>query len=173
MRSAVLVALLLASPTVAARPARFDEDTVQTVSGHVARSETRQGVVGVRVRLRERGHLDVQLAPGGFLARAGLRLRDGDRIIVTGSRLRLGGRDLMLAAIVTVRDRTVELRDRNGAPLWAPPPRAGGGPRRAAPPRSPSPRPRAAQTRLEAVSSASSRRLSTCASASPVVSTAT
>jgi hypothetical protein len=65
------------------------------------------------------GHdVEIHLCPASFLEAHGCRLREGDRLRVTGSKVIIGGSTLLLAKSLRCGDEIVALRDDDGRPLW-------------------------------------------------------
>ncbi|MEJ5329347.1 MAG: hypothetical protein WHT07_04275 [Desulfobaccales bacterium] len=63
--------------------------------------------------------LTVWLAPSWFLEAQGFKVTALDRLEVTGSRLVVDGRPLLLTATVKKNGQTLRLRDEKGNPLWS------------------------------------------------------
>jgi hypothetical protein len=64
------------------------------------------------------GRVIVQLAPSQYLSQNQMQINRGDQIQVIGSRLNVNGNDVLLARLVSNRQRTVALRTPQGAPQW-------------------------------------------------------
>ena len=62
--------------------------------------------------------VDVYLCPQSFLAEMGVSFNTGDEISLTGSKVKHGEADLMLAREVVRGNDTVVLRDEKGNPVW-------------------------------------------------------
>ena len=62
--------------------------------------------------------LDVYLCPQAFLADMGFSFSKGDEIALTGSRIKQGEADLILAREVVKGSDTLVLRDEKGSPVW-------------------------------------------------------
>src|SRR5438874_340228 len=66
---------------------------------------------------------DLQLPPKGcpqaFLADMGFSLSKGDEIALTGSKVKQGEADLILAREVVKGNDTLVLRDEKGSPVWS------------------------------------------------------
>jgi hypothetical protein len=62
--------------------------------------------------------VDVYLCPQSFLAEMGVSFNKGDEISLTGSKVKHGEADLMLAREVVRGNETVVLRDEKGNPVW-------------------------------------------------------
>lgn len=74
---------------------------------------------GVVVELQPGGDfIDVLMGTTRFNEEQGLNAGIPDRIVVTGSIAVLNGRRTLLARTVEWGDRTFELRDKSGRPLW-------------------------------------------------------
>jgi hypothetical protein len=65
------------------------------------------------------GSVDVYLCPKSFLEDMGLSFSKGEEIAVTGSKVKQGDADLVLARAVEKGNDTVTLRDDKGAPVWS------------------------------------------------------
>jgi hypothetical protein len=62
--------------------------------------------------------VDVYLCPQSFLAEMDVSFNKGDEISLTGSKVKHGEADLMLAREVVRGNETVVLRDEKGNPVW-------------------------------------------------------
>ena len=62
--------------------------------------------------------LDVYLCPKSFLDDMGASFSKGDEIALTGSKVKAGGADLILAREVVKGDATLVFRDEKGNPVW-------------------------------------------------------
>ncbi len=63
--------------------------------------------------------VDVYLCPQSFLAEMDVSFSKGDEISLTGSKVKQGEADLMLAREVVRGNDTVVLRDAKGNPVWS------------------------------------------------------
>jgi hypothetical protein len=63
--------------------------------------------------------VDVYLCPKSFLEEIGVGFSKGDEIAVTGSKVKQGGADLVLAREVVKGNDTLVLRDDKGNPVWS------------------------------------------------------
>jgi len=104
------------------KPVPYDLKTVETVQGIVvaAPRPTPKGGMPERAQLTlktEKGTLTVYLGPGWFVEQ-GMKIRDLDRIQVSGSRIRVQGQPALLAGEVRKGDQVLKLRDEQGQPLW-------------------------------------------------------
>jgi len=62
--------------------------------------------------------VDVYLCPKSFLEEMGVSFSKGDQIVVTGSKVKQDGADLVLAREVVKGNDTLVLRDDKGNPVW-------------------------------------------------------
>jgi len=62
---------------------------------------------------------DVYLCPKAFLEDMGVSFSKGDEIALTGSRVKQGEADLILAREVVKGNDTLVLRDEKGNPIWS------------------------------------------------------
>lgn len=62
--------------------------------------------------------VDVYLCPKSFLEDMGVSYSKGDEIALTGSKVKLGEADLILAREVVKGGDTLVLRDEKGVPVW-------------------------------------------------------
>ncbi len=108
---------------------RYDPKTEVTVTGTVeeAREIPSQGGghAGMHALLKtEGGVFDVRLGPAEFWKRHGFELAKGDSIEVTGSKVKSGDAEFLIAREVKKGDKTVTLRDSSGVPVWSRGPRS-------------------------------------------------
>lgn len=127
----LLTALLtVVAPAIAADAPRaqasglWDTATVATVTGviqEVAKtgpSERGRGL-GLHAMLKTSTEtLELIIGPAWFAEQQGLRLKAGDNVEVTGSRVSLAGKPALVAGAVKTGDTTTRLRDDLGRPLW-------------------------------------------------------
>jgi hypothetical protein len=102
---------------------RYDPHSVETLSGVVSRIGSHTGKRGTprtRATLKTaRGPVEVHLGPTVFLEENKLRLAPGNRITVTGSRVRQDdGGELVIVREVTKGRQVLRLRNEAGRPLW-------------------------------------------------------
>ena len=119
---AVLLAVLFPLSLLAAAAPKYNSATEATLEGsllYVAEHPTRAEWTGLYAIMREgAGEIEVHLAPGSFLAEEGLEIHTGDTIKVVGSRTKWKDVDIILAREVTIKGKTVALRDKDGKPRW-------------------------------------------------------
>ncbi len=63
--------------------------------------------------------VDVYLCPKSFLDDMGVSFSKGDEITLTGSKVKQGDADMILARVVEKGTDTVVLRDDKGNPVWS------------------------------------------------------
>ncbi len=74
---------------------------------------------GTHIVLRtERGPMLVHVAISRFLREHKIALQPGDRVQVTGAKIRYHGKDGVIAREIVRRDEVFTLRDVSGKPLW-------------------------------------------------------
>jgi hypothetical protein len=101
----------------------YDLNTIETVSGRVLAVQrvagSRRGSYGEHLILKTRtGRLVVHLGPEWFMQRQTLQIKLHDELIITGSRVLLGGRPVLIAARISKARETLVLRDAQGLPVW-------------------------------------------------------
>jgi len=118
---------LRAGQNAAAKPSHedrlYDPATVQTVRGTIAEVEyapsMRSETLGFHVILEAGSErLVVHLAPSWFIEEQSVEFEPGNAMEVTGSRLTLTGRPVILAREVSVAGKSLTLRDEAGTPVW-------------------------------------------------------
>ena len=104
---------------------RYDSATVVDLTATIA--EVREvpsgdpltGEVHLVVKT-ERETIEVYLAPANFLKEMEAHFATNDRLLIIGSRVKLGVRFIILAREVRKENSTVYLRDQKGIPNWPP-----------------------------------------------------
>jgi hypothetical protein len=102
----------------------YDTTTVQTVRGEVVAVDKFTGArgigAGMHLTLRsDSGSVSVHLGPDWYLDKQSVKIGKGDKITVTGSRIVLQGKSVLVASVVQEGEKTLNLRDRQGYPLWS------------------------------------------------------
>ncbi len=121
----LVLALAVAAGAQEAVKSPFDYNpaTVQTHRGLVVSvTPVAPGPIPQMVTVQlatDKETLTVWLAPSWFLEAQGFKVAGLDRLEVTGSRLVVDGRPLLLAAVVTKNGLSLRLRDEQGMPLWS------------------------------------------------------
>lgn len=125
---AVFPVLLWAAPLAAQKPPstnspKYDLNTEAKMKGIV--EELKLPPKGSE---KEAAHLlvkngadsvDVYLCPKSFLDEVGLSFSKGDEVALTGSKVKQGEADLVLAREVVKGNDTLVLRDEKGNPVWS------------------------------------------------------
>ena len=75
------------------------------------------GMVEIRLQSAKQSLL-IRLAPVGFLKQGGLRLREGDTVVVKGFPVAAMEGDLLVATELQKGDKTLPLRDARGREAW-------------------------------------------------------
>lgn len=101
----------------------FNPQTVGAVSGEVVRVDYPPAGSGTdycthALLKTPQGNITAILAPKGFMEEQGLAITAKDRLTVTGSQISIINKPFLLATEVT-GDRTMQLRDPSGRPVWA------------------------------------------------------
>jgi hypothetical protein len=66
----------------------------------------------------EKETIDVHVGPSWFLMQSKMSFAKDDRIEVTGSRVKFGTEDALLAREIKKGDQTLTLRNAQGVPVW-------------------------------------------------------
>ena len=131
LRFVLVVTLLLAVSVYGVAQGRgngpgarnYDPKTEMTLTGTVQDVQQvtgPRGNTGTHANLKtEKETVNVHLGPASYLAKLGLTLEKGDTLEVTGSKVTLGGKDLVIAREVKKAGKTYNIRDANGRPAWA------------------------------------------------------
>jgi hypothetical protein len=104
---------------------RYDPGTVETISGEVLRIDRvpkRRGTgtaVHLAVRVSSGETVDVRLGPAWWIDGQKVRVKERDKVEVKGSRVSIGDRPVVIAAVVNKKDKTLVLRNDAGVPAWA------------------------------------------------------
>lgn len=105
----------------------YDPKSETTVTGAVQEVQQHQmmGHQGTHLIVKtDTGELEVHLGPSSYLAQHKFSFAKGDQVEVTGSMVKMGGKDALLARQVKKDGKTLVLRNAQGIPAWS------GGPRR-------------------------------------------
>ncbi len=102
----------------------YDPATETTITGKVAEvlqhAGRGSGGTGTHLMLETgAGKVEVHLGPTSYLAAQNASYAKGDEITVTGSRVKLGGSDVVIAREVKKGDQVLTLRDAQGIPKWS------------------------------------------------------
>jgi hypothetical protein len=105
---------------------RYDPATEVTLKGTVEEvremdcPECPRGTKGTHITLKtgDRSY-DVHLGPTSYLADQKFTVAKNDPVAVTGSKIKQGDAEVVLAREATKGDQTITLRDAQGVPAWS------------------------------------------------------
>jgi len=101
----------------------YNPQTVETVSGEVVSVDTFSGrgrYQGVHLTLKTAQEtIAVHLGPKWYLDQQKMTFAPKDTVEVTGSRVTMGGKPVIIAAEVKKDGQSLKLRDASGIPVWA------------------------------------------------------
>ncbi len=102
----------------------YDPESVETLSGEVVGVERIRPMermsYGVHILLKtEEETIPVHLGPVWYIQRQDVRIKKGDKIEVTGSRVMMRGKPTIIASEVKKGDEVLILRDESGVPVWS------------------------------------------------------
>ncbi len=134
--AALLLATAFAQPRAGMRNMpMYDPATETTLTGTVDSVQQFPGACcrgyqsGTHVTVKtDAGPTEVHLGPTTFLTKHELSFAKGDKIEVTGSKVKSGDTSFVIAREVKKGDKTVTLRDKAGKPEWSGGPGRPGGP---------------------------------------------
>jgi hypothetical protein len=101
----------------------YDVKTVGTIGGRVLSIEktapaNRRGDWINLLLQTGKGTIAVQLGPDWYIDKQKPRIHPNDTIKVTGSRVTMDGKSIIVAADVTKGNELLKLREANGIPVW-------------------------------------------------------
>jgi DNA/RNA endonuclease YhcR with UshA esterase domain len=126
--SLTVVVLALSTVASAQRGLRgggnYDVSTETTLTGTVdsltMMAPERRGGGGLHLVLAtSSGSIEVHVGPASFVSSHHVTVAKGDALTVVGSKVTMGGRDVLLAREIRKGDQVLTLRDARGFPLWA------------------------------------------------------
>ncbi len=122
--STLLISLLVLLPTAAViagtSSPKYDVRTEAKMKGSVDEVQlpaNAKDIVHLLVKT-DAGTTDVYLCPKSFLDDMGVTFTKGDQIVLTGSKVKQGDADLVLAREVVRGTDDLVLRDGKGNPVW-------------------------------------------------------
>ena len=118
----LLVASLVAQKTPKPSPPKYDLHTEVKIKGTIEEVKlppkgSEKEIVHLLVKSGT-DSVDVYLCPKSFFDDMGMDFGKGDEITLTGSRVKQGETDLVLAREVVKGNNTFVLRDAKGDPVW-------------------------------------------------------
>lgn len=101
---------------------KYDLSTVTTVHGtvqEVTQHPGRRGGTGIHLLVKtETGPIEVHVGPASYVTKQQFAFSAGESVEVTGSRVKIGGTDTILAREVRKDGKTLVLRNAQGIPNW-------------------------------------------------------
>jgi sporulation protein YlmC with PRC-barrel domain len=105
----------------------YNPDAVQTIHGTVSKVDTRrvevEGTAMEYLRLTVKADdgrtILVHVGPRSFVDRQNIIFNEGDPVTITGSLAKMGEREVLVASRIQTSGRALDLRTREGAPLWS------------------------------------------------------
>jgi len=107
----------------------YDPSTVVTLKGTVQDLQSnamaqghngRMGGMGTHLVLKtDKESMTVLVGPSSFLTEKNFSLANGDKIEVTGSKVKYGGSDAIIAREIKKGDAVLTLRNEQGVPQWS------------------------------------------------------
>jgi hypothetical protein len=102
---------------------RYDPATETTIKGVVdelTRMRGQMGWGGTHLTLKTDSEtINVHVGPSDFIAKQGFTFAIGDRIEVTGSKVKYNDSDALIAREIKKDGKVLTLRDTNGIPAWS------------------------------------------------------
>ena len=102
---------------------RYDTATEVTAKGVVESVDSqtgRMGWNGTHLVVKFEGEtLTVHVGPSAYVEQKGFSFAQGDRIEVTGSKIKFEGNDIIVAREIRKEDKVVTLRNKQGIPAWS------------------------------------------------------
>lgn len=111
-------------PKAEAYMKHFDVNSMKTLEGTISKVEhftpARGLSQGVRLilKLADKEEVTVHLGPEWYLEENRIKLEKNDSLVVTGSRVMIDGKPVMIATKLVQRGITHNLRTETGQPLW-------------------------------------------------------
>lgn len=99
----------------------YDPGTETTVKGTVEKiTEVTGRWSRTHLTLRTDGQsYDVHVGPSDYVSKSGLTFAEGDQVEVTGSHIKSGDTDMIIAREIKKDGKTLTLRDSQGIPKWS------------------------------------------------------
>lgn len=103
---------------------RYDPATEATFKGTVEEvmqvPGPRGGAGGTHLTLKtNQGAVDVRLGPTAYMQKQKIDIAKGDQLEIIGSKVKLQGKEVVIARELKKGDKTVTLRDKKGIPEWS------------------------------------------------------
>lgn len=101
----------------------YNPNTVVQIEGRIksiTRVPSRGAHEGIHLSVQTATQtIDVHLGPSWYVEGQGMKLEQNDFVQITGSQVTYGGSKIIVASKVMKDNKTLELRDQNGFPLWS------------------------------------------------------
>jgi hypothetical protein len=117
----LLAPLVMAQKTNAEAP-KYDIAHEVTIKGSV--EEIREvpnpaGQIGIYLMVKSGGDAqEVRLCPNSFLKEFEVTFKKGDQLTITGSKVKVDQKDVILAREIEFGNTKITLRDKQGVPVW-------------------------------------------------------
>ena len=117
----LLAPLVMAQKTEAEAP-KYDVAKEVTIKGAVEEIKevpNPKGQIGIFLMVKSGGEtLEVRLCPNSFLKEFEVVFHKGDQLTITGSKVRVDEKDVILAREIEFGNTRITLRDKEGVPVW-------------------------------------------------------
>jgi hypothetical protein len=111
------------APPCFAQMHRYDAATEVTLTGSVEAVNQvmgPRGWGGTHLSLKtDKETIDLRVGPSWFLMQNNMSFAKGDQVEVTGSRVKFGDQDAVIAREIKKGSKTLTLRDAQGFPAWS------------------------------------------------------
>jgi DNA/RNA endonuclease YhcR with UshA esterase domain len=101
---------------------KYDVKTEVTVKGSVDEVKevpNSKGQIGIYLMVKSGGEiLEVRLCPNSFLKEFEVVFNKGDQLTITGSKVKVDDKQVILARQIEFGNNKITLRDPQGAPVW-------------------------------------------------------
>ncbi|MGB9103335.1 MAG: hypothetical protein WCC59_01140 [Terriglobales bacterium] len=117
-----LLAPLVMAQNAAAQAPKYDvakEVTVKGTVDEVKEVPNPKGQVGIYLMVKSGADtLEVRLCPNSFLKEFEVAFKKGDQLTITGSKVKVDEKDVILAREIEFGNNKIVLRDKEGVPVW-------------------------------------------------------
>jgi len=93
------------------------EGTIKRVSSFEPQKEAEPGLL-LKVETKKGESVTVHAGPSQYTAQQDFRFKAGDAVTISGSKTRIGMKQVIMASEIQSGGRTLKLRDQQGRPLW-------------------------------------------------------
>ena len=124
----LVMALVCALPLIAGNPQKTNRPKYDLSTESKMKATVQEVKLPAKGSEKEIAHLlvkvgadtlDVYLCPKAFLDDMGVNFSQGEEIVLTGSRIKQGETELILAREIVRGNDTLVLRDEKGNPIWS------------------------------------------------------